>query len=218
MAIIDIKNVGFQDGDQTILEGITFSVESGDFVLLAGPSGSGKSSLLKLINDLQSPSEGQILFHGKDIKDYSPIELRRSISYCLQTPIFFGEKVLDDMEFVFASRGQELDKTRMAQVMEFFKLDPSYLEKEVINLSGGEKQRLALVRSLIFKPEVLLLDEVTSALDEDNALILESAIQSLNRDGLTVIWISHQVDRHRKLANKLVSLEAGRLVGVEVNK
>ena len=216
MSILELKNVNYEDRDQKVLDNINLHIESGDFVLLVGPSGSGKSSLLKIINNLHSVSQGQVIFAGDNINDINPIELRRRISYCLQTPIFFGDRVKDDMDFVFETRGIKPDESRIKEVLALFKLDESYLSKQVINLSGGEKQRLSLVRSLLFMPEILLLDEVTSALDEDNAIILEEAIKDLNEKGLTVIWISHQVDKHKRLANKIVSLEEGRLVNVEV--
>lgn len=216
MAILELRDVGFEVGGQRILEGLSFSIERGDFVLLKGPSGSGKSTLLKLLNNLISASEGSILYKGKEIESYDPIDLRREISYCLQTPVLFGDVVREDMEFVFKSRGQAYQEEKVSEVMEYFQLSEGYLDKEVMNLSGGEKQRLALVRSLLFMPEVLLLDEVTSALDETNASIVEGAIKLLNQKGITVIWISHQVKRHEPLANKIIGLKGGKLDEMEV--
>ena len=215
MAILELRDVGFEVGGQRILDGLSFSIERGDFVLLKGPSGSGKSTLLKLLNNLISASEGSILYKGMEIESYDPIDLRREISYCLQTPVLFGEVVREDMEFVFKSRGQAYQEEKVSEVMEYFQLSEGYLDKEVMNLSGGEKQRLALVRSLLFMPEVLLLDEVTSALDETNASIVEGAIKLLNQKGITVIWISHQVKRHEPLANKIIGLKGGKLDEME---
>lgn len=215
MAILELRDVVFEVGGQRILDGLSFSIERGDFVLLKGPSGSGKSTLLKLLNNLISASEGSILYKGKEIESYDPIDLRREISYCLQTPVLFGEVVREDMEFVFKSRGQAYQEEKVSEVMEYFQLSEGYLDKEVMNLSGGEKQRLALVRSLLFMPEVLLLDEVTSALDETNASIVEGAIKLLNQKGITVIWISHQVKRHEPLANKIIGLKGGKLDEME---
>lgn len=133
----------------------------------------------------------------------------------MQTPVLFGDVVREDMEFVFKSRGQAYQEEKVSEVMEYFQLSEGYLDKEVMNLSGGEKQRLALVRSLLFMPEVLLLDEVTSALDETNASIVEGAIKLLNQKGITVIWISHQVKRHEPLANKIIGLKGGKLDEME---
>ena len=215
MAILELRDVVFEVGGQRILDGLSFSIERGDFVLLKGPSGSGKSTLLKLLNNLISASEGSILYKGKEIEIYDPIDLRREISYCLQTPVLFGEVVREDMEFVFKSRGQAYQEEKVSEVMEYFQLSEGDLDKEVMNLSGGEKQRLALVRSLLFMPEVLLLDEVTSALDETNASIVEGAIKLLNQKGITVIWISHQVKRHEPLANKIIGLKGGKLDEME---
>ncbi|MDO5026732.1 MAG: ATP-binding cassette domain-containing protein [Tissierellia bacterium] len=211
MEIVKFEKASFKDQDHEILSDISFSINEGDLVLLIGPSGSGKSTLLKLINNLISLTKGRILYRQRDIESYDPIKLRREISYCLQTPILFGKTVKDNMDFVFNSRGLAYDASRVREVMDCFEMDENYLDKEVINLSGGEKQRLALVRSILMPPKVLLLDEVTSALDEANASIVERGIKKLNDDGLTIIMISHQVERQKKLANRLIGLKDGKL-------
>ncbi|MTK11130.1 MAG: ATP-binding cassette domain-containing protein, partial [Clostridiaceae bacterium] len=97
-----------------------------------------------------------------------------------------------------------------------FNMSTDYLEKDTINLSGGEKQRISLIRSLIFKPEVLLLDEVTSALDVDNTKIVENIINNLNEEGVTILWITHNPEQSRKYANKILTIENGSLKSLEV--
>jgi putative ABC transport system ATP-binding protein len=99
-----------------------------------------------------------------------------------------------------------------------FKMPSEFINKNVKNLSGGEKQRIALIRSLIFKPEILLLDEVTSALDIDNAKMVENIIFSLNKEGITVLWITHNPEQSRKYANRILSIEAGKIKSLEVLK
>ncbi len=91
-----------------------------------------------------------------------------------------------------------------------------FLAKEVKNLSGGEKQRLSLIRSLLFKPEILLLDEITAALDVENTKIVEKVIKSLNNEGITVLWVTHNPEQSRKLANKRITIENGRVKNIEL--
>jgi putative ABC transport system ATP-binding protein len=93
-----------------------------------------------------------------------------------------------------------------------------YINHKVQNLSGGEKQRIALIRTLIFKPEVLLLDEVTSALDKENADIVENVIKKLNDTGTTILWITHNEKQSKKYANKLLTIENGNIKSLEVLK
>ena len=94
----------------------------------------------------------------------------------------------------------------------------NYLQRDVKNLSGGEKQRIALIRSIVFKPRVLLLDEITSALDVDNTQIVEKVVASLNAEGVTVMWISHNPEQSRKHANKILTIESGKIKSFEVLK
>ncbi len=93
-----------------------------------------------------------------------------------------------------------------------------YLKKDVRNLSGGEKQRIALIRSLLFRPEILLLDEVTSALDFENSKIVERLINSANKEGMTIMWVTHNMEQSRIYANKVMIIEAGKLKFLEVIK
>lgn len=104
----------------------------------------------------------------------------------------------------------------MLKVFTGFKFSEDYLKRKVRDLSGGEKQRIALIRTLIFKPDILLLDEVTSALDVDNTLIVEDVIQSLNEKGITILWITHNLEQSKKYANKILSIEKGKIKSLEV--
>lgn len=105
--------------------------------------------------------------------------------------------------------------SRVKTLFSMFHMSADYLDRGVINLSVGEKQRIALIRSLLFMPQILLLDEVTSALDEANALIVEEVISSLNNDGITILWITHNLEQSRKYANKLLTVEDGEIKSVE---
>ncbi len=218
MSIIEFQNVCFNDGKKNILEDISLKVEYGDFISIVGPSGGGKSTLLKLVSNLISPSEGSISFKNKDIMQYSPLEVRQQCAYCYQLPYLFGNTVLENLAFPYEIRGKKINFDKINELLSLFKMDKSYTYKNVAKLSGGEKQRLALIRTLIFKPEVLLLDEITSALDVDNTLIVEKIIKDLNQKGTTILWVTHNLDQSKKYANKLLTIKNGKIQSLEVLK
>lgn len=99
MSLLEFQNVSFENNNKTILKNISLSVEGGDFISVVGPSGSGKSTILKLCSNLISPTQGNILFNGKNFMDYNPVDLRKSIAYCFQTPHLFGDKVMDNIKY-----------------------------------------------------------------------------------------------------------------------
>lgn len=218
MPILEFQNVTFASEDKAILKNISVSIEPGDFISLVGPSGSGKSTFLKLCSHLISPTSGDIFFKNKNMLQYNPTELRKSIAYCFQTPHLFGDRVLENIKFPFAVRNEKYNHKRVEKLFSLFGMSTDYLNRKVQNLSGGEKQRIALIRSLIFKPEILLLDEVTSALDEKNTQIVEKVIASLNKEGITLLWITHNPRQAIKYANKVLTIEAGEIKSFEVIK
>ncbi len=218
MLLLKFQNVSFESENTSILQNISADIEQGDFISIVGPSGSGKSTFLKLCSHLISPTAGTILYKSKNIIDYNPIELRRNIVYCFQTPYLFGDTVIENIYFPYSIRNIKPDQRRIDDLFSMFHMSEDYLHKDVTGLSGGEKQRIALIRSLLFLPEILLLDEITSALDADNASIVESIIDALNETGTTVLWITHNPEQSRKYANKLLTIEAGEIKSMEVIK
>ena len=161
---------------------------------LIGPSGAGKSTILKLIANLINPTSGKIFFREKDIMKIDPLIYRRSVSYCFQQPSLFGEKVADNLSFPYEVRTQAVDRKRLLQLLHEVSLEADYLDKDVTSLSGGEKQRIALIRNLFFLPEVLLLDEVTTGLDEDNKANVHQLIERVHQQGVTIIQVTHDQD------------------------
>jgi putative ABC transport system ATP-binding protein len=216
MIILEFNNVFYVREGKKIIKNFSLKVEQGDFISIMGSSGSGKSTFLKLCCHLISPTEGKIIFQGKDMLEYDPRSLRKSISYCFQIPLLFGDTVEDNLVFPYAIRDMVMDKLRVHELLAKFNLDNEILKEEIKNLSGGEKQRIALIRTLLFKPEIILLDEVTSSLDVDNTRIVESAVNSLNKEGTTVLWITHSPEQGRKYANKLLTIENGGIKSLEV--
>ena len=216
MSLLRFKNVNFHNDGTTILKNICVDIETGDFISIVGSSGSGKSTFLKLCCHLISPTSGNITFKDKSITEYNPVELRKIISYCFQTPYLFGDTVIENINFPFSIRNLKSDAKKINELFSMFHIPADFLNKDVKTLSGGEKQRISLIRSLLFEPEILLLDEITSALDVNNAEIVENVIASLNKKGMTVLWITHNPEQSRKYANKLLTLEASEIKSLEV--
>ncbi len=219
MILLESHNVSYDNDGKIILKNISTNIESGDFISIIGPSGSGKSTFLKLCSHLISPTSGKLSFKGKYFTEYNSTDLRKSIAYCFQTPYLFGDTVIENIKFPFSIRNMKFDYKRVNDLFSLFQMVATeYLDKDTKNLSGGEKQRISLIRSLLFKPEILLLDEITSALDADNTKIVENVITSLNKEGITVLWVTHNLEQSRRHANKLLTIEAGEIKSLEVLK
>lgn len=218
LSFLELQNVSFADSEKPILKDVSVNVEANDFISIIGPSGSGKSTFLKLCSHLISPTSGNIMFKDKDFNEYNPTDIRRNIAYCFQTPYLFGDTVMENINFPFFIRNVKPDQKRVNDLFSMFHMTTEFLNKDTKTLSGGERQRIALIRSLLFKPEVLLLDEITSALDVENAEIVENGIASLNNEGVTVLWVTHDLEQSRRYANKLLTMESGEIRSLEVLK
>ncbi|MGL5649624.1 MAG: ABC transporter ATP-binding protein, partial [Clostridium sp.] len=184
-------------------------------ISIVGESGSGKTTLLKLCAHLISCSSGKIKFNGREYSTYDDIELRKNIRYCVQEPYLFGERVKENLEFPFKIRKEKVDDRRIEDLLQIFNLDKEIIHKKIEDLSGGEKQRIALVRSVIYEPKVILLDEATSALDEKNTEKVERYIKNLNEKGITVLWNTHDTNQSKRIFNKRIVLEMGKIKEVE---
>ncbi|WP_413476273.1 ATP-binding cassette domain-containing protein [Latilactobacillus fuchuensis] len=200
MGQLCINDVSYTVNQQPILKSLDLTVASGEYVTLTGPSGSGKSTLLKLIASLLTPTSGTIQLDDSQVETIAPSEYRKRVSYCFQQPTLFGETVADNLNFPFEIRQLPVDHDLILERLQQVGLTALYLTKQVTALSGGEKQRVALIRNLLFKPEVLLLDEVTTGLDAANKAIVDQLITDYNEiEGVTVISVTHdQQELQRK--------------------
>ncbi|MEG0475350.1 MAG: ATP-binding cassette domain-containing protein [Carnobacterium sp.] len=193
--IIKLTQLSFKANDNLILNDINLSIEEGEFVTITGPSGSGKSTLLKIMASMISQTAGSIDYQGKRLEEYDPIAYRKEVSYCFQTAVLFGKTVQENLSFPYEIRQEAFNSEKAAAYLMKVGLNKTYLTKNINDLSGGEKQRIALVRNLLITPKVLLLDEVTSALDAENRLIVRHLIREMNQtEGITVLWVTHNAD------------------------
>lgn len=216
MSILKVESLEFKDKERNILNNISLEIKTGECISIVGESGGGKSTLLRILADLISPTSGDIKYKDNSYLSYNPIDLRRKISYCTQIPYLFGRTVKENLEFPFKIRNKKVEYKRINELLSVFKLDSNYLYKDINLLSGGEKQRVALIRNVIFIPEVLLLDEVTSALDKVNTLIVEEYIKKLNNSGVTVVWVTHDEEQSKRIFNKKITIGEGKIKKVEV--
>ncbi|RHH71396.1 MULTISPECIES: ATP-binding cassette domain-containing protein [Vagococcus] len=205
--LFNLKNIFYSVPNQIILNNINLTIEAGDFITISGPSGSGKSTLLKILASMITPTSGSLTYKGETLKKEQITDYRKEVSYFFQQPTLFDETVMDNLKFPFDIRQAEFDKSRVTKLLKRFKLNESYLDKKIIDLSGGEKQRIAFVRNLVFEPDVLLLDEVTSALDDENKEIIQQFITE-DLKGKTIIWVTHD-NGEFKLGKRQLSIVDG---------
>lgn len=193
--VLQLNQVSFSCGNERLLAPVSLQLNAGQQVLLTGPSGSGKSTLLKIIASLLPASSGQVLFHGTDIEQLAPDQYRRQVAYCFQTPALFGETVFDNLALPYTLRSMKPDRQAMGRWLDRVMLAGTLLDHPIHQLSGGERQRIGLLRNLQFLPEVLLLDEVTSALDEANKQNILTLIDELLDQQLAVLTVSHDAEQ-----------------------
>ncbi len=179
--IIEFSNVSFSFSNRKpLFQNLSLQFISGKFYLITGPSGAGKSTFLRLINRLEDPADGHILFHGRRLTTYSPHVLRRSIQYIQQTPTVIENTVRQNLLLGFSFKNnRDLsrpdDKVLKIQ-LENFLLGDIGLDVNAQTLSVGQLQRICFIRGLLLEPQLLLLDEPTSALDEKSSRIVEDTV------------------------------------------
>lgn len=195
-----------------LVDSVSISVEKGEVAAIFGPSGSGKSSLLRLLNRLDEPSEGTVLLDGEDYRGIAPRELRRRVGMLLQQPFLFPGSVAENLMYGPVMHGERLSPKSVDDLLDGVGL-PGYGERDVARLSGGEAQRVSLARTLANGPEILLLDEPTTALDQAARLGVEELICNIiQQRGLTCVIVTHDGAQAIRMADRAIALEHGRVV------
>lgn len=205
--IIKVDNLSIANERQAIINQLSFEIQQGEFVSITGQSGSGKSTVLKFLAQLNDPTlkvSGSYHLLGKDVNDYSPIELRQIVSYFYQTPSLFGDTVRDNLAFPYEIRHEEFDEQRAIEMLNNVDLSHSFLDKNNKSLSGGERQRVALIRNLMYPSKVLLLDEISSALDFNTRQIIWSWLEKYRQEhDATILMVSHLDEEHEMTDRKI---------------
>ncbi|MEO1770904.1 ABC transporter ATP-binding protein [Candidatus Enterococcus ferrettii] len=217
MPLLEIKNISYQPDQQLIINHINMLVEANDFLTISGPSGGGKSTLLRLIASLATPTSGEIIFSGRNQSDYPYTEYRRHVSYCFQQPTLFGDSVRDNLIFPYQIRGKIANEESMLEHLQMVDLPKSYLDKPITQLSGGERQRVALIRNILFLPRILLLDEVTAGLDERNKAIIQQLIAQIHQNKVTILQVTHD-EAEIQAADTIMWIKGGQLTDEPVRQ
>ncbi len=200
---------------KTLLNDISLRIEAGDFLSILGPSGAGKSTLLRLFNGLDSPTGGTIEYLGKPLFSYPMTELRKRVGMVFQNPVMVRGTVRDNLCLTqrWGQPSVDLTEETLVSVLSRVGLSPAILDQDTKTISGGEKQRVALARVLLNKPEVLLLDEPTANLDPQLARhILRLVHQLFEKLRLTIIMVSHDHSLLSNYTTRIAFLIGGKIV------
>lgn len=215
---LQVRDLCRHRGGEQVLERLSFDLEEGQMSLLIGPSGGGKSTLLRLLNRLDDPDQGEILLQGKNIHDLPTPELRRKVALVLQKPIMFKGSVLENLQSSFWLRQAPVpsaDSGLVQLVSDLCGLDQALLRRDAQDLSVGQQQRVSLARSLMSAPKVLLLDEPTSALDRPSSDRLgELLLRLCLEQRLSVLMVAHDLRLAERIADHIFFLKDGRFAEV----
>jgi putative ABC transport system ATP-binding protein len=199
-----------------ILRDVTVDVERGGALTLVGPSGSGKSSLLRCLNRLEEPTSGTVRFDGHPITELDPRELRRRAALVQQTAVLFEGTVRDNLLVRSSGVAFDFSEPRLQDMLGEVGLEPSMIDRDATTLSGGEKQRVTIARALLRDPQALLLDEPTSALDPPNAALVVETISRLRQRGrLSIVAVTHSPELAHRLGGALLYLVKGHVEAYE---
>lgn len=210
--LLEIKHLYKSFDKLDILKDINLDVNEGDVVVIIGPSGSGKSTLLRCINKLETLTKGSILLDGKNIDD--SLEFHKKIGMVFQSfNLFENLTVLDNITLapIKTKTLSEIDAVKRAkELLKMINLE-SKINEYPRSLSGGEKQRVAIVRSLIMSPEIMLFDEPTSALDPEMIGEVLSLMKTLSSN-MTMVIVTHELDFAKEIANRVIFMDDGMIV------
>jgi UDP-glucose/iron transport system ATP-binding protein len=193
------------------LERIDADVSDRAITVIIGASGSGKSSLLRLCNRLEAPTDGTVQFRGQDLATVDVRRHRRRVGMLFQQPVPFAGTVRENL----AVADPELDDTGAGALLQRVSLHASLLDRPADRLSGGEAQRMCLARTLATAPEVLLADEATSSLDPVATRRLEDLARELRGDGTPILWVTQEHEQVDRLADHVLTVADGRIVSSE---
>ncbi len=214
---VRFENVFFSyDPQRPILKGVDFEVPAGKMVAIVGPSGAGKSTISRLLFRFYEPNSGRILIDGQDISDVTQVSLRAALGMVPQDTVLFNDTIEYNIRYGRPAATQEeiFEAARMAQIDDFIRMLPDGYEATVgergLKLSGGEKQRVAIARTILKGPPILMLDEATSALDSFTEKQIQTALDQISRNRTTLV-IAHRLSTIIH-ADQIIVLEAGRLV------
>lgn len=218
--MISYKNVSMEYPESgKVLDNLKFNIEKGEFFVIVGPSGSGKTTSLKLINRLIEQTGGDIFFNNKKLKDYNLRELRLKIGYVLQEIALFPNlTVFENISLI--PEMKKMDREIIDEKIDFLLnkvgLEPKkYKDRFPEELSGGEKQRVGILRAIISGPEILLMDEPFSALDPISRINLQDLIKELHDEyKITTVFVTHDMSEAIKLADRICFMKEGKVIQI----
>lgn len=198
--ILDIENLEINENVVTVVK---------------GESGSGKSTMLKLLNNIISPDSGIVMYNGVDVNDINPMTLRREVIMQSQFPTIFPGNVRENLNIIFTLRGEEgLSDEKLLKAMEIVNLKKD-LNDDAQNLSGGEKTRLSIARLFLVEPDVFLLDEPCASLDsKTEEILMNNVIAEIKKRNKTLIFISHS-ENPEIISDEIITLKDGRVISHE---
>ena len=204
--LFELRDVTLSRDGKVILDRVSTDIPQGA-ACIAGPSGSGKSSLLRLLDRLRDPDRGEVRYHGRDVRTYEPLELRHRVALVPQLPALIEGTVADNVRFAARLAGRTPD---IGSVLTHAGLDPSFADRDASRLSVGEQQRVMLARALAQEPDVLLLDEPTSALDEQARDSVERTLTRLRQElGLSYVLVTHDPEQAERMSDWSLRLALG---------
>lgn len=217
MSVISLKNITAAYGNKDVLMHFNLEIARGEFVMLIGTSGCGKTTALKLMNGLLRPKGGSVVVNGNDLSRIDLTALRRNLGYVVQETGMFPHLTIEKNISYVADLSRKKDskaiQNRVTQLLQLVELPEEIRRRYPDELSGGQKQRVGIARALMNSPEILLMDEPFGAVDEITRRRLQEEIGKIHRQqGETIVFVTHDIDEALRLGTRIVVMDAGRII------
>lgn len=216
MSLIEFQHVDFAYGDTLVIQDFSLSVEQGECLAIIGSSGCGKTTILRMVNGLLLPTGGAVLVQGQNTKESNLTQLRRKIGYSIQGSVLFPHMTVEkNIAYVpsLSPRPQKkLIHQNVSKLLDIVGLDESFRRRYPSELSGGQQQRVGLARALAANPEILLMDESFSAVDEITRRQLQQEfIRIRQQTGITVMLVTHDINEALLLGTRVLVMDGGKI-------